>query len=101
MADYNKNPEKYLVNTGLFICTAGAFLNEVKNYSLEYFEKCKQIHKGLNTAKRHIKIENIDNDLESISLERILYHSLANKVVIKPQFAWNEVDSYDVFNNEK
>lgn len=30
MADYNKNPEKYLVNTGLFICTAGAFLNEVK-----------------------------------------------------------------------
>lgn len=101
MADYNKNPEKYLVNTGLFICTAGALLNEVKNYSLEYFEKCKKIHKGLNTAKRHIKIENIDNDLESISLEKILYHSLENKVVIKPQFAWNEVDSYDVFNNEK
>lgn len=98
--DYDKNPEKYLVNTGLFMCTAGSFLNEVKKYSYEYYEKCRQLHKKTNTSKRHINIGNIDESIENISLEKILYHSLDNKVIVKPEFSWNEVDSYDVFNNQ-
>lgn len=98
--DFIKNREKYLVNTGLFICTAGSFLNEVKNYSPEYYEKCATIHKHMNTSKRHIKIENVDDNIEGISLEKILYHSLDNKLVIKSGFKWHEVDTYEAFEDE-
>ena len=40
----------------------------------EYYEKCRQIHKKLNTSKRHINIGNLDDCIEKISLEKILYN---------------------------
>lgn len=102
-----KDKEGHLANTGLFVCTAGVFLREVRRYSEKYYKTCKKIHGCLNTTKRHISIsEEYLTDISSVSVEEILYKGsdkniFENKLVIKPKFMWTEVDSFEVFSEHK
>lgn len=96
-----------LANTGLFVSTAGVFLQEVRKYSEEYYKACREIHSCLNTTKRHISIkEEYLNGIQYASVEDILYKgnskkTFNNKLLIKPEFMWTEVDSFDVFSEHK
>lgn len=87
-----------LVNTGLFLCTAGDFLNDLKKEFPDYYDACRAVHKKLKTTSRNIYISKDDiEDIESYSLEHILYKNVSDKVILEPEFDWSEVASFDIF----
>lgn len=87
-----------LVNTGMFLCAAGDFLNDLKNEFPDYYSKCRAVHKKLKTTSRNIYISRDDvKDIPNYSLEKILYNSVSNKVILEPEFQWSEVASFDIF----
>ena len=95
-ADYirerNHRNVRTLVNTGLFLCIAGDFLNDLKKEFPDYYNACKAIHKKLKTSSRNIYIsKELLKDIVKCRLENILYRNLHNKVVVEPDFYWSEV----------
>jgi len=93
---YSLPTTRYFWNSGMFMFKAGIFLEELKKYSPKIYEKSFKAYK--NTKKDseilRIKLE----DMEEIPEDSIDYAVMekSKKIkVVKSEFEWNDVGSFD------
>lgn len=97
--DAKIDKENYLVNTGLFITTAGELLRQVCGLDSSYYEKVLSIRESIKPSSRTINIPEVD--IESKSIESILYKDMVNKKILQTEFEWMAIDSFKVFEDYK
>ena len=97
-----QNTQDYLVNTGLFVTTAGQLVDQIKNSDKAYYEQVVEIRKNIKTTSRAIYIpEAFISNLKTKSIEKVLFENMKNKVIFKTDFLWTAIDSFGVFDEHK
>ena len=91
-----QNSKLFLWNSGMFMFKSGVFLEELKKYSPEIYEKSLQAYKNSKKDGDVLRIRL--KDMEAIPEDSIDYAVMekSNKIkVIKSEFEWNDVGSFD------
>ena len=93
----------YLWNSGIFCFSAKTFLESIKKYTPELYEKFLNCWK-LSTKKNIIFKDKVKLDeksfsqLENISIDYALMEKAENIAVIPADFGWSDVGSWDALN---
>ena len=86
----------YLWNSGMFCFKAGVFLDELKNYSPEIYEKSKIAFENANNTNNLIRIKH--EDMANIPEDSIDYAVMEKSNIVKvipSNIAWSDVGSFD------
>ena len=91
----------YLWNSGMFMFKAGVYLEDLKKHSPEIYEKCeKAYNKSKNTihhsppTTNFLRLTNMQ-DIPNISIDYAVMEKSDKIKVIKAEFDWNDVGSFD------
>ena len=88
----------YYWNSGMFMFKAGVFLEELKKHSLELYEQILKVERE-KTHNNLIRLKNMSR-LEDISIDYAIIEK-SNKIkVVKTEFKWNDVGSFDSLIDE-
>ena len=90
----------YLWNSGMFMFKAGIYLEELKRYSPKVYEEVLNSYKKRQIInKTQIRLKNMDN-VPDISIDYAVMEKSDKIKVIKSNFEWNDVGSFDNLVNE-
>ncbi|RAX53052.1 mannose-1-phosphate guanylyltransferase/mannose-6-phosphate isomerase [Helicobacter sp. 16-1353] len=91
----------YYWNSGMFCFKAEVLINEFKLYKPELLESCKI---ALDSAVNENSFKRIrkeySNDIEEISIDYAIMEKSKKLKLVKGDFAWNDVGSFDALKNE-
>jgi mannose-1-phosphate guanylyltransferase len=104
----NKTAEKYLRdgnyywNSGIYITNSQKLLKEIEKRESSLYNDCKKIveisnYKNLSEIKdknKEIKIKNIYNSLDNISIEYSVIEKLKKIYMLKANFIWDDLGSW-------
>lgn len=95
------SPLQYYWNSGMFCFKAGVFLEELKSYSPEIYEKSKQAYEK-SLCEQDVCNIHLDDMLEipSDSIDYAVMEKSELVKVISSNFGWNDVGSYDALEQE-
>lgn len=95
---------KYLWNSGIFIWKASTILNEIQIYLPELYGYLESLYSVIDTENDTEKISEIYPKMPSVSIDYGIMERSKNVKVIKGEFGWNDVGSWEVlssvFNND-
>ena len=91
----NKSTNYYLWNSGMFMFKAGIYLEELKKHSPKVYEEVlKSYEKRQIISENQIRLKNMEN-IPDISIDYAVMEK-SNKIkVVKSNFKWNDVGSFD------
>ncbi|MEX0608718.1 MAG: mannose-1-phosphate guanylyltransferase [Balneolaceae bacterium] len=84
----------YYWNSGMFIWTAKAVLNEIKKQLPEMHALAKKAGEGLFTNKHSDSINEFYHSCESISIDYGIMEGAEQVFVVPGEFGWNDVGSW-------
>lgn len=92
---------RYLWNSGMFCFKAGVFLDELKNYSPEIYEKSKIAFENATNTNNLIRIKH--EDMANIPEDSIDYAVMEKSNIVKvipSNISWSDVGSFDSLYEE-
>jgi len=96
----------FLWNSGMFMFKAGVYLDELKKHSPKLYEECIKVYEqSKNTTNYSLPTTNLlrlknMQDIEDISIDYAVMEK-SNKIkVVKSEFNWNDVGSFDSLVDE-
>ena len=85
----------YYWNSGMFMFKAGVFLNELKKHSPEVYEEVlKSYEKRQKVSENQIRLKEMQN-IPDISIDYAVMEKSDRIKVVKSEFDWNDVGSFD------
>ncbi|WP_022671115.1 mannose-1-phosphate guanylyltransferase/mannose-6-phosphate isomerase [Hippea alviniae] len=91
----HSTPITYLWNSGMFMFKAGVYLEELKRYAPEvYEESLKSFENRQKINDNQIRIKDMKN-IPSISIDYAVMEKSKKIKVIKSEFYWSDVGSFD------
>ena len=95
------NSQLFLWNSGMFMFKAGVFLKELKHHSPKLYQACKEVYENniKPIKKTQIRITNMQ-DIADISIDYALMEKSTKIKVVKSEFDWNDVGSFDALIEE-
>jgi mannose-1-phosphate guanylyltransferase len=85
----------FLWNSGMFVWKAQTILDEIEESLPELFDGLMEIEKYLPTKKRVEVIQKVFCQIKSISIDYGVMEQSQNVFVLKGDFDWNDVGSWD------
>ncbi len=86
----------YYWNSGMFLFKAGVFLDELKKYSPEIFEKSLAAHKNSEVENKAQKIPyDCMMQIKSDSIDYAVMEKSDNVYVVASELGWTDLGSYD------
>lgn len=85
----------FLWNSGMFVWKAQTILAEIEESLPELFDGLMEIEKYLPTKKRDEVIQKVFCQIKSISIDYGVMEQSQNVFVLKGDFDWNDVGSWD------
>ena len=90
----------YLWNSGMFMFKAGVYLEELKKHSPEVFEEVlKTYNKKQIISNNQIRLKDMKN-IPDISIDYAVMEKSKKIKVVKTEFEWNDVGSFDSLIDE-
>ena len=92
----------YYWNSGMFCFKAGVFLDELKNYSPEIYEKSKIAFENATNTNNLIRIKH--EDMANIPEDSIDYAVMEKSNIVKvipSNISWSDVGSFDSLSDER
>ena len=91
----------YLWNSGMFMFKAGVYLEELKKHSPKVYESCLEVYKNhvKPITNNQLRITNMKN-IPDISIDYAVMEKSKKIKVVKSNFEWNDVGSFDSLINE-
>jgi mannose-1-phosphate guanylyltransferase len=84
----------YLWNSGMFIWTAQAILEGIKEHMPVLYKGLMSIKKDIDTPREKMAIKKLYKKLESISIDYGVMEKAENIAVVKGNFDWDDVGSW-------
>lgn len=98
--DYVKSGE-YFWNSGMFCFKAGVLIDEFKTYKPEILKQAKIALQNAFKSGDFTKLRLEDcKDLEDISIDYAIMEKSQRLALLKVDFAWNDVGSFDALKDE-
>jgi mannose-1-phosphate guanylyltransferase len=85
----------FLWNSGMFIWKVSAILREIETELPELYDGLIEIEKYLGTKSEHDVINKIYCQIKNISIDYGVMENASNVVVIKGNFGWSDVGTWD------
>lgn len=85
----------FLWNSGMFIWRVDTILNEIKKYLPELYEGLEKIESFINSDDFETQLTQVYGQLKSISIDYGVMEKANNVYVIKADFYWNDVGSWE------
>jgi mannose-1-phosphate guanylyltransferase len=85
----------FMWNSGMFIWKADVILNEIKNYLPELYEGLETISKDIGNPEYEKTLFNVYGILRSISIDYGIMEKSKQVFLIKGQFSWSDVGSWE------
>jgi len=85
----------FLWNSGMFVWKAKTILHEIEESLPELYDGLKEIEKYLTTNKRDEVIQKVFCQIKSISIDYGVMEQSQNVYVLKGDFDWNDVGSWE------
>jgi len=90
----------YLWNSGMFMVQSGVYLEELKKHSSKVYEEViKSYKKRQVISKTQIRLKEMNN-IRDISVDYAVMEKSEKIKVVKSNFEWNDVGSFDSLVNE-
>jgi len=90
----------YYWNSGMFMFKAGVYLNELKKHSFDVYESVVYSYEHKQClGDSHIRLKRMQN-IPDISVDYALMEKSKKIKVVKGDFEWNDVGSFDSLINE-
>jgi len=83
----------YFWNSGMFMFKAGVFLEEIKKYESEIYEEALRVYEKKKVDKDIIRFNT--REFKNISVDYAVMERSKKIKVVKSEFKWNDVGSYD------
>lgn len=82
----------YLVNSGMMLFRAGDFLDELKKYSADIYDICKNALKGKKTKGNSVTYPaSVMNSIPAVHIEKTLLEKTKRAKVVKAHFDWKDI----------
>jgi mannose-1-phosphate guanylyltransferase len=102
MAEKYFKDGNYYWNSGMFMFKAGVYLEELQKHAPEVYEACKEVYeKDIHKIEgtKNLRIKNMNN-IPDISIDYAVMEK-SNKIkVVRSEFEWNDVGSFDSLVDE-
>ncbi len=86
------NSGDYLVNSGMMLFRVGDFLDELRNYSSDIFDICKNALKGKKTKGNSVTYPaSVMNTIPAVHIEKTLLEKTKRAKVVKTHFDWKDI----------
>ncbi|MCI0448804.1 MAG: mannose-1-phosphate guanylyltransferase [Chlorobi bacterium] len=85
----------FLWNSGMFIFRADVILNQMEKYLPDLYHAMKKIEKAIHTAKYQKTLEQVFGEIKGISIDYGIMEKAKNVYVIKADFKWSDLGSWD------
>ena len=86
-------------NSGMFVFKAGVYLEELKKYNPKLFESILISYENSKRSEELIRLKSMEK-IEDISVDYALMEKSEKVKVIKSEFEWNDVGSFDSLSRE-
>ncbi|RMD88789.1 MAG: mannose-1-phosphate guanylyltransferase [Calditrichaeota bacterium] len=86
---------EFLWNSGIFIWKVKTILREIEEYLPHLYDGLLEIKAALGTEKENQVIERVYCQIKSISIDYGVMEHAKNVLVLKGQFGWNDLGSWD------
>jgi len=87
---------KYFWNSGMFVFDAKLYLDELKKHKPKVYKKSKIAYENAKKDNNLIRIKpSFMQEIEDISIDYAVMEKSENVKVIKSDFQWNDVGSFD------
>jgi len=87
------NSGNYFWNSGMFMFKVGVFLEEIKKYESEIYEEALRVYENKKVDKNIIRFDT--SNFKDISVDYAVMERSKKIKVVKSEFKWNDVGSYD------
>jgi len=96
----NQSTSYYLWNSGMFMFKAGVYLEELQKHSPEVYEEVLRAYeKKQKISENQIRIKEMQN-IPDISIDYAVMEKSKKIKVIKSEFSWDDVGSFDSLIDE-
>jgi mannose-1-phosphate guanylyltransferase len=85
----------FLWNSGMFIFRADVMLAQMETYLPDLFHALKKIEKAIHSAKYQKVLEQVFGEIKGISVDYGIMEKADNVYVIKADFKWSDLGSWD------
>lgn len=85
----------FLWNSGMFIFRADVMLQQMEKHLPDLFHAMKKIDKAIHTAKYQKVLEQVFAEIKGISIDYGIMEKAKNVYVIKADFSWSDLGSWD------
>jgi len=86
---------EFLWNSGMFIWRVDTILNEIKKHLPDLYEGLEKIESFINSEDFETQLTQVYGQLKSISIDYGVMEKANNVYVIKADFYWNDVGSWE------
>ncbi|TWP24731.1 mannose-1-phosphate guanylyltransferase [Apibacter muscae] len=87
--------KNFLWNSGIFIWSSKNILNSFQLLLPEMYEKFQSIKTSYNTPNENIKIREVYNQIEKVSIDYGILEKSSNVWVIPSSFGWNDLGTWN------
>ena len=85
----------FMWNSGMFIWRADVILNEIDKYLLDLSDGLKELEKSVGKSNFEKSLSKVYGQLKSISIDYGVMEKSPNVFLVKGNFAWSDVGSWD------
>ncbi|MFQ5769066.1 MAG: mannose-1-phosphate guanylyltransferase [bacterium] len=89
----------FLWNSGIFIWKVKTILKEIEEHLPHLYDGLLEIKKALGTTKQHEIIKRVYCQIKSISIDYGVMEHAQDVLVLKGEFGWNDLGSWDEVYN--
>lgn len=89
------NSGDFLWNSGMFIWRVDSIINELKRQLPELYEQLSRIDESIDTQEYEHTLETVYHMIRGISIDYGVMEKAGNVYVIKGDFGWSDVGSWD------
>ncbi|MDP2982892.1 MAG: sugar phosphate nucleotidyltransferase [Candidatus Latescibacter sp.] len=88
---------RYLWNSGMFFWRLSTFLNELRQAAPDLFHATLEISRALSIGDEE-RFHRIFREIRDISIDYALMEKAKNVLVIKADFGWDDIGSWDILD---
>ena len=86
-------------NSGMFMFKAGVYLEELKKYNLKLFDSILRSYEKSKKSENLVRLKGME-EIEDISVDYALMEKSKKIKVVRSEFEWNDVGSFDSLSEE-
>ena len=86
-------------NSGMFMFKAGVYLEELEKYNKELFDSIIRSYEKSKRSEELIRLKDME-EIEDISVDYAVMEKSKKIKVVKSEFEWNDVGSFDSLSEE-